>query len=593
MEKEKSQLLSKLISTSGEGVYIKKGGIYLITGGAGGLGKIFASYIAQTSGTQLILAGRSEKCELDKEELGKLHATYYSCDVTDKISVNKLITTIKESYGQLNGIIHGAGLIKDSFILNKKPEVSAMVLAPKIQGARNLDEATKDLALDFTIYFSSLAGIIGNIGQADYASANAWLDNYAYYRNELKAQGKRNGISLSVNWPLWKDGGMQVDEESGKLLAKKSGMQALPTKEGILAFETILGTSITQGIVIYGKSNWLETRVSNDPIQTKELKESVFSLTTQADLKEIQEELITILCRVIKLKKEDIEVDVNFSEYGVDSIMMMNIMSHIEKHYQLDLALTALFDYSTVEELSEYLTEQGATVTTRLKPIKAEIIYNAQRSIIGRKGINRSKLSETTEIAIIGYDGSFYKSDTPNDLWLNVKEQSQGICNPDVDTCLKLNAPVHSASSIKGLGIRTSRYQKMSYQQKLVFDTISNAIEKSGLSKEAINHSLTGVFVAADQIREASKSETKAENYAVNMLPAKISFELNLKGPSEIHNASCVSTYLVVHKAILSINFGECEQAIVVGVNIITEAMQSYGGMEDLMNLVSKQGTTL
>ena len=57
-----------------------------------------------------------------------------------------------------------------------------------------MDQATRDLDLDFMIYFSSLAGVTGNIGQADYASANAWLDNYAQYRNDLTTKGKRKGM---------------------------------------------------------------------------------------------------------------------------------------------------------------------------------------------------------------------------------------------------------------------------------------------------------------------------------------------------------------------------------------------------------------
>lgn len=90
-----------------------------------------------------------------------------------------------------------------------------------------------------------MAGVSGNMGQSDYASANAFLDNFASYRNSLQKERKRHGHTLSINWPLWKEGGMQIDSESEKYLEAKWGTLLLPTAEGIKAFEKLLkqGTS--------------------------------------------------------------------------------------------------------------------------------------------------------------------------------------------------------------------------------------------------------------------------------------------------------------------------------------------------------------
>ncbi|PEU18246.1 hypothetical protein CN526_30425, partial [Bacillus wiedmannii] len=70
--------------------------------------------------------------------------------------------------------------------------------------------------LDFFVLFSSIAGSLGNPGQADYSTANAFMDVYAKYRNALVAAKKRKGQTLSLNWPLWKEGGMRVDKETEK-----------------------------------------------------------------------------------------------------------------------------------------------------------------------------------------------------------------------------------------------------------------------------------------------------------------------------------------------------------------------------------------
>lgn len=212
---------------------VKEGGIYLITGGAGGLGYIFASHISNIRNTKVILTGRSELNQEKQALIASLNNTiYYSCDVSKIEEVESLINTIRETHGKLDGIIHGAGVLHDSFILKKTKEEIEEVLLPKIQGVKTLDEATRDEKLDFMLLCSSVAGVLGNVGQGDYASANAYLDNYAEYREGERQRGNRYGKTISVNWPLWEDVGMQVDVES-KNLWRSSGacFQCLLRKE--------------------------------------------------------------------------------------------------------------------------------------------------------------------------------------------------------------------------------------------------------------------------------------------------------------------------------------------------------------------------
>jgi polyketide synthase PksN len=140
---------------------------------------------------------------------------------------------ILRDHGRLSGIVHSAGVIADALLVNKSAEQFRGVLAPKVQGTTWLDEATKDLALDFMLLFSSIAGSLGNVGQADYAAANGYLDAFAQWRNEQVAAGLRRGMTLSIGWPLWADGGMAVDDATRTLLRTTTGMEALPTAEGL------------------------------------------------------------------------------------------------------------------------------------------------------------------------------------------------------------------------------------------------------------------------------------------------------------------------------------------------------------------------
>ena len=220
----------------------KDNGVYLITGGAGGLGLIFAREIAEKVGNPvLVLIGRSRLTPEKQAAVGALEGLgasveYRRVDVGQEHEVHALIQGVEERFGPLSGIIHGAGVIRDNYIAAKTAEEFKAVLSPKVAGTVILDQATQDVNLDFFILFSSGAGAFGNPGQGDYAAANAFMDAYALYRGELVASGKRHGRTLSINWPLWKAGGMQVDQATETLFHLVTGMVPMETESGIRAF---------------------------------------------------------------------------------------------------------------------------------------------------------------------------------------------------------------------------------------------------------------------------------------------------------------------------------------------------------------------
>lgn len=126
------------------------------------------------------------------------------------------------------------------------------MLASKVLGVINLDQATKAVNhLDFLVLFSSGAGAMGNAGQADYSTANAFMDAFAHYRNSLLGS-ERIGQTLSINWPLWKEGGMQVDEATEKMMKESVGMVPMEVASGIKAFYQGLSSKGSQVMVMEG-----------------------------------------------------------------------------------------------------------------------------------------------------------------------------------------------------------------------------------------------------------------------------------------------------------------------------------------------------
>ena len=245
----------------------KDNGVYLVTGGLGGLGLIFAREICgKVKNPALILTGRSK---LNKEKMEAIKAlseaggrvSYREADVTDKEAVEGMIKGIAGEYGGINGIIHSAGVIEDSLIMKKTEDEIGSVLGPKVRGLVNIDEAAKDMELDFFALFSSMAGVMGNVGQADYAIANGFMDRYAERRNMLAGKKERKGKTVSINWPLWAEGGMKVSPGEEKFMRQNSGMTAMPASEGIKAFYQSLAGDRDQVMVINGYEDKLREKL--------------------------------------------------------------------------------------------------------------------------------------------------------------------------------------------------------------------------------------------------------------------------------------------------------------------------------------------
>ncbi|MEH2081255.1 MAG: SDR family NAD(P)-dependent oxidoreductase [Nostoc sp.] len=207
---------------------LRQGGVYLITGGLGGIGLVLAQHLAGT-GTKLILTGRSAfpaKNEWEQwltshdeqdiisrkirkvQELEQLGAEVLviAADVANSEQMQQAIAQAQEQFGQLNGVIHAAGVAGGGVIQRKTPEMAESILAPKVKGTLVIDSILKDVQLDFFVLCSARTGILGGFGQVDYVGANAFLDAFAHHKTN------RDGIfTVSIDWCAWQEVGMAAE----------------------------------------------------------------------------------------------------------------------------------------------------------------------------------------------------------------------------------------------------------------------------------------------------------------------------------------------------------------------------------------------
>ena len=180
--------LDRKISPDQVPALLKGDGVYVITGGLGGLGFIFARYLARQVRAKLVLAGRSDLSARGQERIRELEslgseAIYIKADIAQKEQAQELIAKARQRFGRIHGVIHSAGILRDSLVIKKTKDELEAVLAPKVYGTVYLDEATRDERLDFFVLFSSVVAVTGNVGQADYAYANSFMDSFAEKRD--------------------------------------------------------------------------------------------------------------------------------------------------------------------------------------------------------------------------------------------------------------------------------------------------------------------------------------------------------------------------------------------------------------------------
>jgi acyl transferase domain-containing protein/thioesterase domain-containing protein/NAD(P)-dependent dehydrogenase (short-subunit alcohol dehydrogenase family)/acyl carrier protein len=219
---------ARLEKPANEKSSLREGGVYLITGGLGGIGLVHAEYLARAAHAKLVLIGRTGLPARDEwtqwldshsahdkisrqirkaQKLESLGAEILavSADVSDRMQMRTAIGQAYQRFGAIHGVIHAAGVLGDGLIQLKTLEQVENVFAPKVRGALMLDDLLKDAKLDFFILFSSTSTAIASAGQVDYTGANAFLNAFA---DSKSAQSGTH--TVAINWGLWSEVGMAV-----------------------------------------------------------------------------------------------------------------------------------------------------------------------------------------------------------------------------------------------------------------------------------------------------------------------------------------------------------------------------------------------
>ncbi|HVR99226.1 MAG TPA: SDR family NAD(P)-dependent oxidoreductase [Thermoanaerobaculia bacterium] len=243
-------------------------GVYLITGGLGGIGLVIAEHLAQAFRARLVLTGRTALPEREgwarwlaehgeddaqSRRIRKVQALedmgaevlVLAADAADEAQMRRVVETARERFGAVHGVVHSAGVPGGGMIQLKTRQMAGDVLAPKVRGCRALEAALGGARLDFLALCSSTIAVLGNFGQADYCAANNFLDAFA--RDYEARTGSR---AVSINWGAWREVGMAVNTKASAAVLElhgRSGKAAPLFDPAAERFHPLAGALVSDG----------------------------------------------------------------------------------------------------------------------------------------------------------------------------------------------------------------------------------------------------------------------------------------------------------------------------------------------------------
>jgi polyketide synthase PksN len=583
----------------------KDDGVYIITGGAGGLGRIFAREIlAQTKNARVILLGRSalSPSHLESWALPKNRVTYEIVDLSRSEELAAFVQRIKRSQQPVHGFLHAAGITRDNFILKKSLADFRAVLAPKVVGTVNLERTARELKASFLALFSSGTAWFGSPGQTDYATANAFLDSFA----ELHQDGPTR--IMAIDWPLWKDGGMRI-EESRMPDLHRVGLVPMPSAQGIAAFRVAMASNQARVMLLAGDTAKLRAFMSPTQARTPQQISLPSPLLDGPDLQAQTIEFVRrIVSQVTKRPPEKLATDVPFEKYGIDSILQIDI---IEKLQQVtgELAKTSLFEYPTIGELAIFLLREHSNALRHyLRPGEEK---DAERSVSSpgstpppqssgeHPGVISGRENTTTDIAIIGLGGRYPKSDSLEEFWQHLKCGDNCVSKiisthrwPSEHRAPSTNGSAAGEPEFCGgflnqidrfdyalFGIAREQVLTLAPETRLFLEIAWETFQSAGFQRASLHEYQqrtqvgVGVFVGTmyDQYPWTFASSEQAalgSNATEWHIPNRVSHFFDLTGPSLAVNSACSSSLLAIHLACESLLQGNCSMALAGGVNL-------------------------
>ncbi|MFC9653413.1 type I polyketide synthase [Streptomyces sp. NPDC056937] len=601
-------------------------GTVLITGGTGALGARVARRLAGDGVRHLVLLSRrgpdapgAEELRAELTALGA-RVTLTACDAADREQLTRVLAAVPED-SPLTGVVHTAGVLDDGVLAGLTAERFETVFRAKAAPALLLDELTRDLDLTVFALFSSVAGAVGNPGQANYAAANTVLDALAERRRSLGLP------ATSIAWGAWDGDGMAARGTHLGMAAHQADAAA-PTA-GAGALDPALAVSALLRVVVEPEptvvlADLQQPRLLSALLSLRpspllaDLPEARTALTAVRDARRESESAASglrerlraatgadrtaVLLTAVRTQAaavlghtgaDAIRGDKAFRDLGFDSLTAVELSNRLAETTGLALPAGLVFDYPNPHALAGHLLTEllGEEAGERTGP--------------DAPGTVPAPSAEVTDdpVVIVGMACRFPGGvRSPEDLWQLLTEGRDGIAEFPTDRGWNLDVLAgdgqgRSATREGGFlyeaadfdpdffGISPREALAMDPQQRLLLETAWEAFERTGTDPASLRGSQTGVFVGtngqdyANLILRANEDvEAHAgTGLAASVISGRLSYAFGFEGPAVTVDTACSSSLVALHWAAQALRAGECSMALVGGVTVMSTSTSFAG----------------
>ncbi|MES9560390.1 SDR family NAD(P)-dependent oxidoreductase, partial [Streptomyces sp. NPDC094140] len=571
-------------------------GTVLITGGSGALAAHLARRLAERGAEHLVLVSRrGADAEGATELTAALEAagarvTLASCDVTDRRQLDGLLTALDRDEAPLRAVFHTAGVLDDRLLDRLDAEALAAVAAPKLTAATHLHELTRDRDLDAFVLYTSVIGVLGNIGQANYAMANAALD-------ALAAQRRAEGLpAVSIAWGPWADGGMTHGAAESRL--RGIGLEPMPAESALDALDAALahgGTTVIAGVdwtraaAAYGEGgsrSFLhdipEARTAladASGAQANPLRTTLLGLAEDAREDHLRSLLAIEAAAVLGVENPaSLDPERGFKDLGFDSMMAVDLSARVQKRTGVITPKTLIFDHPSLASATRWLLGELAPALADTPAAVAARHTDEPLAVVGvglRMPGDAHDLDSLWDVLAEGRDTV---TRIPADRF-----DIDAFYDPDPDAEGKtyarhasfLDDVAHFDASFFGISPREA--EPMDPQHRLLLEAAWNSLEDAGIRPRELRDSRTGVFVGAGvgeygKYRPGDAPDTYTLTGTLPSFNAgRLSYHLGLQGPALSIDTACSSSLVALHLACEALRNDECELALAGGVQVLTD----------------------
>ncbi len=610
---------------------------YLVTGGLGGIGCRVARWLADRGAGAIVLNGRRDPDPDAAAAIAELRdqgatVSVELADMTDTAAVDAMLARISGTLPPLAGVVHSVGVLSDAALTNQTWQSFEQVLWPKVLGAWQLHRATENLDLDLFVLFSSVAGVMGNPGQANHAAANAFLDVLAAHRRSRGLAGQ------SIAWGAWSELGEAEEHReriAGRLEAAGTGW--ITPEQGMRAFDRLVRQDVLAPVV--AAKDWqvvsegqqhgspfvedLVAEASSGSGGDQDSQADLATLLGQSPPAEHEQILSSFLQREVQAVTRLPTLpapSAEFADLGMDSLMAVELRNRINRGFAgaYSASNTAVFDYPSIGSLAAHLASElaeaggiesfdgGADGRFAIQA-PAEATPPAPNETGGAVALETERPDKSARpaarvpapgppassgIAIVGMACRFPGAPDLHSFWRQLEAGENAVTdgrpdpgpwngafgdpgNPDPSS--RVGAFVEGIDRFDAgfFRIRPIEARMMDPQQRMLLETSWQALEDGGIDPASLKGSRTGVYAGiggSSEYRKTIADAGRGDSYfgtSPSVAVGRIAFTLGLAGPAVPFDLACAASLVAIHHAVTALQQHEVDLALAGGANAV------------------------